>query len=184
MELNDDEIIRIVRLIEGSSFDEFELETNDLKLQVSRGTITSTGTHMEQRLGESQMLAGSQGPIRAPETNEIADVAVPIQKNLMPSTEEPLADEAELLTIKATSVGTFYRASKPGAPPFVEIGSFVNEGDTVCILEVMKLFISVKAGVRGFIEKICVQNAEMVESEQTLFLVKPGESPGESSARE
>ena len=69
-------------------------------------------------------------------------------------------------------LGTFYSAPKPGAPPFVEIGQLVREDDTVCIIEVMKLFNTVKAGLQGRIIKILAENAQMVEYQQTLFLVE------------
>jgi biotin carboxyl carrier protein len=69
-------------------------------------------------------------------------------------------------------LGTFYRAPKPGAPPFVDVGQDITADDTVCIIEVMKLFNAVKAGVSGRIAKICAKDGEMVEYQQTLFLVE------------
>ena len=68
-------------------------------------------------------------------------------------------------------LGTFYRAPKPGAPPFVEVGQWVSEEDTVCIIEVMKLFSTIKAGVRGRIERISAEDGQMVEFHQALFWV-------------
>ena len=79
-------------------------------------------------------------------------------------------------------LGTFYRAPKPGAPPFVEEGQMVNVDDTVCIIEVMKLFNTVKSDVRGRIAKILVEDAQMVEFKQALFLVE--EDPAAESAGE
>jgi biotin carboxyl carrier protein len=70
-------------------------------------------------------------------------------------------------------LGTFYRGAKPEAPPFVEVGSRVTKDDTVCLIEVMKTFTTLKAGVAGRIAKICAENAQMVEYKQTLFLVEP-----------
>jgi biotin carboxyl carrier protein len=69
-------------------------------------------------------------------------------------------------------LGTFYRTPKPGAPPYVEVGSVVNEDDPVGIIEVMKLFNTVKAGVRGQIVQVCAEQGQMVEFQQTLFLVE------------
>jgi acetyl-CoA carboxylase biotin carboxyl carrier protein len=77
-----------------------------------------------------------------------------------------------LIPIKAPLLGTFYRTPKPGAPPYVEVGSLVNEDDPVCIIEVMKLFNTVKAGIRGRISQICAEQGQMVEYHQTLFLVE------------
>lgn len=78
-------------------------------------------------------------------------------------------------------VGVFYRAPEPGAAPFVEAGACVREDDTVGLIEVMKLFHAVKSGVRGRIAKICVENAELVEYGQVLFLLEPEGKPAEPS---
>ena len=83
------------------------------------------------------------------------------------------ADEEGLIPIKSPVLGIFYRSPKPRAPPFVEVGQYVKEDDTVCLIEVMKLFNAVKAGVRGRIARICAENTEMVEYQQRLFLVEP-----------
>jgi biotin carboxyl carrier protein len=72
-------------------------------------------------------------------------------------------------------LGVFYRSPKPEAPPFVEVGQFVGNDDVVCIVEVMKLFNMVRAGVRGRIAKICAENAQLVEYNQVLFLVEKEE---------
>lgn len=69
-------------------------------------------------------------------------------------------------------LGIFYSAPKPGSPPFVKLGDFVKKDDPVRIIEVMKVFSTVKAGVQGRITKICAENAQMVEFKQTLFLVE------------
>jgi acetyl-CoA carboxylase biotin carboxyl carrier protein len=82
-------------------------------------------------------------------------------------------EEEGLIPIKSPILGTFYIAPKPGDPAFVEVGTIVGEKDTVCIIEVMKLFTSIKAGVRGCIAKICAENGQMVQYDQVLFLVKP-----------
>jgi acetyl-CoA carboxylase biotin carboxyl carrier protein len=70
-------------------------------------------------------------------------------------------------------VGTFYTTPAPGAPPFVQLGDAVNEEATVGLIEVMKVFNAVTAGVKGVIAEICVQNGQFVEYGQPLFFVKP-----------
>jgi acetyl-CoA carboxylase biotin carboxyl carrier protein len=75
--------------------------------------------------------------------------------------------------IEAPMVGTFYRAPAPDAPPYVEVGSAIGEDTVVCILEAMKVMNEIKAGVRGTIEKIMVENGQPVEYGQPLFTVKP-----------
>ena len=84
------------------------------------------------------------------------------------------ADEsAGLVAIKAERVGTFYSSPKPGEPSFVSAGSKVDEETTVCVIEAMKNFFPVKAGVRGTISKVLIQNGQTVQFDQALFLVRP-----------
>ena len=77
------------------------------------------------------------------------------------------------VAIRAPMLGRFFRAPAPSEPPYVQIGSRVEPDDTVCIIEVMKLFNTVRAGVRGTIERIDADNAAMVEHDAVLFLVRP-----------
>jgi len=70
-------------------------------------------------------------------------------------------------------VGTFYRAPAPGAPPFVEVGAKVEPDDVVCIIEVMKLMNSIRAGRRGRVVEILAENAELVEYGQPLIVIEP-----------
>ena len=78
-----------------------------------------------------------------------------------------------MIRVEAPMVGTFYRAPEPGAPPFVEIGDPVAPGQTLCILEAMKLMNEVKAEVEAVVRKIHVGNAEPVEYGQLLFELEP-----------
>ena len=73
--------------------------------------------------------------------------------------------------VAAPNLGTFYRSPKPGAPPFVEIGQKVEVTTEVCLLEVMKLFTSVSAGVSGTVNRICAADAELVDGGQVLFYI-------------
>lgn len=75
----------------------------------------------------------------------------------------------------APNLGTFYRSPKPGAVPFVEVGDVVAPDTEICLLEVMKLFTSVKAGVRGVVRQIAARDAELVKGGQTLFYIEPQE---------
>ncbi len=78
-----------------------------------------------------------------------------------------------LVPITASITSVFYRRSGPGEPPFVEIGDEVDETSTVCILEVMKCFRSVPAGVKGRVEKILANDADRVEKGSTVILIRP-----------
>jgi len=80
---------------------------------------------------------------------------------------------ANTITIKSPMIGTFYRSPSPGKPPFVEIGSDIEPGKPVCIIEAMKLFNEIESEVKGRIIKIMVDDASPVEYDQPLFLVEP-----------
>jgi acetyl-CoA carboxylase biotin carboxyl carrier protein len=96
-------------------------------------------------------------------------MAVPSEAGVV---EEP-EHAAGLSLITSPMVGTFYRAPAPDAPPYVEIGDQVQKGQTVCILEAMKLMNELESEVSGKIREICVENAEPVEYGQVLYRVEP-----------
>ena len=108
-----------------------------------------------------------------PATVEVpsASPGEPLQPSLEPAADPPPGDDA--VRIEAPMVGTFYRAPQPGAPPFVEEGDAVAAGQTLCILEAMKLMNEVKAEVEGVIRTIHVQNGQPVEYGQALFDLEP-----------
>lgn len=86
--------------------------------------------------------------------------------------QAPAEEKVEGITIKAPMVGTFYRSSSPDQPPFVQVGSKVKKGDTVCIIEAMKLMNEVEAEQDGEIIEILVENEEMVEFDQPIFRIR------------
>jgi acetyl-CoA carboxylase biotin carboxyl carrier protein len=81
---------------------------------------------------------------------------------------------ANWVAVTAPNLGTFYRAPKPGAAPYVETGQKVRADTEVCLIEVMKLFTAVRAGTSGVIRQICVADGQMVEYGQTLLYIDPG----------
>jgi acetyl-CoA carboxylase biotin carboxyl carrier protein len=121
------------------------------------------------RQGGATML---QTPAAAPAPVSAADI------RLSTAPAKPAAPVANVVpegsvAIRAPMLGTFYRASGPGEKPFVEIGQRVRADDTVCLIEVMKLFNSIRAGVDGTVTKILVENGSLVEFDQTLVVVTP-----------
>jgi len=90
-----------------------------------------------------------------------------------PEPETPAPAEVDGITIEAPMLGTFYRAEAPGAPPFVEVGARVEADTTVCLIEVMKMMNSIRAGVAGTVVEVCAENAQLVEYGQPLFRVEP-----------
>lgn len=112
--------------------------------------------------------------------------AIPSEVPSVAAQEEPKADVMEtrkeendeaveegLIEIKAAMISIFYRKPGPDDPPFVEVGSKVKKDTVVCLLEVMKCFRSVNAGVNGRIKKICVETGQLVQEGEVLFLVQP-----------
>jgi len=91
-----------------------------------------------------------------------------------PVAESPASDVPEgSVVVRAPSLGTFYRAPKPGAPTFCDEGDVVTDDSELCLIEVMKLFTTVRAKACGIVRKIYVNDGEMVEFDQPLFLIEP-----------
>lgn len=166
MKLTQDELLAILKLFEASSFSLLNLETEDLKLRVSKGG--------PPRQGEPAPAAGGAEETQAPPPAGSIPAARPAVPD-SPVVETGTAAVARegLLEIRAPMLGIFYRSPEPGAPPYVEVGTFVKEDDSVALIEVMKVFNSVKAGVRGQVVEVCAENGHLVEYGQVLFLVKP-----------
>jgi len=160
MDLSQDDVIGILKLIDESPMGRFTLELGDLKLEVVKGTGT--------------VAAPAALPLQpaAPQIAEASPVAPAAASPIEPSVAADIANDPNLVAIEAPLLGIFYRRSEPGAPPYVEVGSMVDEQTTVALIEVMKLFKPVAAGVRGRIEKICVENGALVDYLQPLFLVR------------
>ena len=91
---------------------------------------------------------------------------LPVAAQAAPAVEEPAGH-----IVKSPMVGSFYRAAAPGNPPFVEVGSVVKEGDTLCIIEAMKLLNEIDADASGVIKQILVENGQPVEFGQPLFVI-------------
>jgi acetyl-CoA carboxylase biotin carboxyl carrier protein len=158
MELSEDDVLHILKLIDESKFDYFQLEVGELKITVSKG--------------DPIPLAGvAPHPVAASAAAKPAPAAAPT------AVAAPAATPAEIpegmVPITAPLLGTFYVAPEPGAPPFVKVGQQITEDMTVGLIEVMKVFNSVRAGASGTIVEAVVQNGQFVEFGQTLFIVKP-----------
>ena len=108
--------------------------------------------------------------LKSPEvTNAVALSPLPVRKA---AESRPTRIDPSWHAVAAPNLGTFYRSPKPGSPPFVELGQKVAADTEICLLEVMKLFTSVNAGVAGTIMKVCAADAELVEGDQVLFYIE------------
>lgn len=154
------EIRDLIDFISKSGLNEVNIETKELKLSVKR--------EPDQKVFKSTPV-GHSAPMQS--------VAQPMQ-SLPPVTTPnvPLKTEPagkKTVDIKSPMIGTFYRSSTPDTPSFVSVGDKVSKGQTVCIIEAMKLFNEIESEVSGTIVKILVENANPVEYDQVLFVVEP-----------
>ena len=160
MELSEDDVLHILKLIDESKFDYFQLEVGELKITVSKGEPIPIA-------GAAPVAAapGVASPPAAAPTPAAAPAVAPAAK--------PAAIPAGMTAVTAPILGTFYVAPEPGAPPFVKVGQQVTEDTTCGLIEVMKVFNSVRAAVKGTIVEVVAQNGQFVEFGQALFIVKP-----------
>ena len=144
---------KLIDLVEESGIAELEVTEGEEKVRITRGLMST------QMQAIPQMMTVPAAPAAA------APTAAPVL---------PVATETNDLTnaVKSPMVGTFYSAPSPASPSFVEVGQTVNVGDTLCIIEAMKLMNEVQAEVEGTIVEVLIKNEEMAEYGQPLFKVK------------
>ena len=147
MTLTAKDVAEIMRILEESTFDQLSLEMDGVKLSLQRGSALPQ--------------VSDSPPIVSPPPNS------PLQPRVKPPSEPGLVE------ITAPLLGIFYVAPKPGEPPFVEVGSKVEEETMVGIIEVMKLMHTVRAGVKGKVAEILVKNGGAVEYGEVLMRVRP-----------
>lgn len=166
MNLTQEEILLILKVLKESEFEELDLRMGSLTVKARRKGAAAPNC-------PSPICVT---PLPDPLSRETVPPRPDRLDTLPRETGQPQEPEQEegLVAIKAPILGTFYRRPSPKEPPFVEVGGFVKEDDTVCLIEVMKVFSTVKAGISGRIQKVCAESGELVEFEQVLFLVKPG----------
>jgi acetyl-CoA carboxylase biotin carboxyl carrier protein len=166
MDLTEDDVLHILKLIDESKFDYFQLEVGELKITVSKGEpIPLASTPANAAVAPSPAPVVTESPKATP--------APPAAQSRAPKVDAKAAAAEGLVPITAPLLGTFYVAPEPGAPPFVQVGAAITEDTTVGLIEVMKVFNSVRASVKGTIAQVVAQNGQFVEYGQTLFLVKP-----------
>ena len=160
MSVNFQELRELLSAIAETDITELELKSDEFQLTVKKGTVIQR-TEIAS-IPEVTVLPTVPLPSKAV-TNQNTEVA-----------SVPNAEKQKWLEIIAPMVGTFYRAPAPEEPPFVDVGDRVSNGQTVCIIEAMKLMNELEAEVSGQIVEILVQNGEPVEFGQVLMRVDPG----------
>ncbi len=148
-------IKKLIEIIEESDIAEIEISEGEESVRISRYSPAPAPT---------AMMAAAPAPIAT-----IA--AAPLATSATTSTE-PTAELPSGHVVKSPMVGTFYGAASPNAAPFVSVGQKVHEGETICIIEAMKILNQIEADKSGTIKQILVENAQPVEYDQPLFIIE------------
>lgn len=144
--MNTKEIKEIIDLLKGSDVSEIEIEHDGVKIHIKKGSSGAIIT-----------------PVMVPQAVAPAGVPAPAAEAAKPAGN----------TINSPMVGTFYKAPAPDAAPFVKEGDIVKEGQTVCVIEAMKLMNEIKSEIKGKVTKVMVENGQAVDFGQALFVIEP-----------
>jgi acetyl-CoA carboxylase biotin carboxyl carrier protein len=156
--MNLQEIQDLIKFVSKSGVSEVEIERKDFKIIIK-----------SEQKGKEQIIVQAAIPA-AP----VAAAPSPAPVAAAPAVESaPVNDDAKYITVKSPMIGTFYRSAGPDKDSFVNVGQTIGKGDTLCIIEAMKLFNEIESEVSGKIVKVLVDDASPVEYDQPLFLVDP-----------
>jgi acetyl-CoA carboxylase biotin carboxyl carrier protein len=142
----------LIDLVQNSGISELEISEGEEKIRIAKSLGTPVGS------APATYVVGTQAPVAAAPAPVAA--AAPV-----------VAAEPEGHVVKSPMVGTFYRSGSPGAPAFAEVGKSISEGDTLCIIEAMKLMNEIEADASGVVKAILVENGQPVEYGQPLFII-------------
>jgi acetyl-CoA carboxylase biotin carboxyl carrier protein len=154
------EIQNLIKFVAKSGASEVKLEMEDIKITIKTGSGKTETTIVQA----------------APVTNIPQSAPAPAASHVVGSAAPAKAEETEdskYITVKSPIIGTFYRKPAPDKSNFVEVGTDISVGDTVCVIEAMKLFNEIESEVSGKIVKVLVDDSSPVEFDQPLFLVDP-----------
>ncbi len=143
---------KLIELLEESDVAEIEIHEGEESVRISR---------------YSAMPAAMAMPAMMPQASAAAPAAAPAAAAPAPESEPEIAGHA----VRSPMVGTFYRSPSPGSKPFVEVGQQVSAGDTLCIIEAMKILNQIESDKAGTVKKILVDNGEPVEYNEPLFII-------------
>ncbi len=146
---------KLIELLDESGISEIEITEGEESVRITRNP-PSVAAPAPAYVTPAYAAPAPEAPPAAPPATAAAPAA---------------ADESDGYAVTAPMVGTFYAASSPGSPPFVQVGDHVNEGDTLCIVEAMKMMNQIEAEVSGTVKSIRVQSGDPVEYGQILFVI-------------
>ena len=153
--MNLQEIQDLIKFVAKSGVSEVEIERKDFKIIIK-----------SEQKGKEQVFVQAAVPAAAAPIAISAAAPVAVEA-------APVNDDAKYITVKSPMIGTFYRSAGPDKDVFVAVGQSIGKGDTLCIIEAMKLFNEIESEVSGKIVKVLVDDASPVEYDQPLFLVDP-----------
>lgn len=164
MNLTNEDVQEILRLLDASSFDELHLTTDRFKLTLRRSSVGGWTQEVQTSAKVDALSAAASAAS--------ATAAKAAQKSTASTAGTPTASADGLIDVRPPIIGTFYRAPKPGAAPFIEVGSRVERDTIVGIVETMKLMNSVYAGAAGVVVEICAENGHLVEQDHVLMRLR------------
>lgn len=172
MDLN--EIQNLIKFVSKAGVTEVEIEQKDFKITIKAEGVAKKGRG-QAAVPEMPVVHQVQVPVQSMPPVAAAPVAAaPAPAAAPPAAPAPAAEEnSNLIEVKSPMIGTFYRSPSPDKPAFFEVGESIKPGDTVCIIEAMKLFNEIESEVSGKIVKVLVDDSSPVEYDQPLFLVDP-----------
>ena len=151
----------LIKALDESGLDSIEIERGGTRIRLAKTASADAGATVAVQGGLTPSAPMGSSALPAPEP----EVSLPSSR--------AASGDSGLIEITSPMVGTFYRAPAPDAPSYVELGAAVSPGDTLCIIEAMKLMNELECEVSGVIREICVESAEPVEYGQVLFRVSP-----------
>lgn len=157
------EIRDLIDFISKSGLDEVNIETEEFKIAVKKNSGVASSTVEQKTTTVPASAEGNNNVMPSSSTEVVAQPAAP----------RPAEEKTKYAEIKSPMIGTFYESPNPDSEAFVKEGDYVKAGQTVCIIEAMKLFNEIESEVSGKIVKILVDNSSPVEFDQPLFLVDP-----------
>jgi oxaloacetate decarboxylase alpha subunit len=165
-------IKEIINLLESSNIEEIKIESADVKI-----TLNKTCNINKEKITDNTVLTKSKNLINSvKEDKSFSEISLDNKQKVIektiPAETANLMESSDLVEIKSPIVGTFYSAPSPNEPPFVTEGKSINKGDTLCIIEAMKLMNKINSDYDGIINKILVSNEESVEYGQTIMVIK------------
>ena len=161
--MNLEDIQELIKFVAKSGATEVDLEIDNIKISIKSPAKKRRG--QPQAIPETIQIANTKSLSSIPTT-----VIESKKEEDQPSNVE---DNSNYITIKSSMIGTFYRSSSPEESAFVNVGDSIKKGDTICIIEAMKLFNEIESEVAGTIVKVLVDDATPIEFDQPLFLVDP-----------